>query len=79
MAKRDGKSGQDGLPSDNVILERLRRHLQFLGLTRTLAELDDRLAWATRERPCATALLERIWTIAVRNRRRERLSSGTRR
>ena len=29
-------------------------------MTRTLAELDDRLAWATRERPGATALLEYV-------------------
>lgn len=40
--------------------DRLRRHLEFLGLTRTLAELDEQLAWATRERPGATALLEHI-------------------
>lgn len=42
------------------MLERLRRHLNFLGLTRSLAELDELLAWATRDRPGATALLEHV-------------------
>jgi DNA replication protein DnaC len=70
MAKRSGSGGQqpsgnDGSGSgsggdDDLILERLRRHLDFLGLTRTLAELAEQLAWATRERPGATALLEHI-------------------
>ena len=45
---------------DRRRLERLRRHLEFLGLTHTLAELDEHLAWATRERPGATALLEHV-------------------
>ena len=39
-------------------LERLRRHLDFLGLTHTLGTLDDLLAWAARERPGPTALME---------------------
>ncbi len=47
-------------PSDDELLERLRGHLRFLGLTLTLAELEERLAWATRERPGTTALLEHI-------------------
>lgn len=38
--------------------ERLRRHLRFLGLTHSLAQLDALLAWASRERPGPTALLE---------------------
>jgi len=41
-------------------LERLRRHLDFLGLTHTLGALDETLAWALRERPGPTALLERV-------------------
>jgi len=75
MAKRDGKNGQDdGSSSDNLVLERLRRHLQFLGLTRTLAELDDRLAWATRERPGATALLEYVLGIEAANKLEQRIA-----
>jgi hypothetical protein len=64
MAKRDGKNDHDGRDDrrtdDALVIERLRRHLEFLGLTLTLAELDERLAWATRERPGATALLEHV-------------------
>jgi DNA replication protein DnaC len=60
MSKRNGKSGDDAGGDTDLILERLRRHLQFLGLTRTLDELDDRLAWAVRERPGPTALLEHV-------------------
>lgn len=45
---------------DDPVLARLRRHLDFLGLTRTRDELDERLAWAARERPGATALLEHV-------------------
>jgi DNA replication protein DnaC len=44
----------------DLALDRLRRHLDFLGLTHTLAELDTLLAWATRERAGPTALLEHI-------------------
>lgn len=66
MAKRSGSGGQrgdnggGGGGDDDLVLERLRRHLEFLGLTRSLAELDDLLAWATRDRPGATALLEHV-------------------
>ena len=59
MSKRNGKPGGDAADTD-LTLERLRRHLEFLGLTRTLDELDDRLAWAVRERPGPTALLEHV-------------------
>lgn len=62
MAKRTTKSaGTDG--TDNTgddALERLRRHLGFLGLTHTLEGLDETLAWALRERPGPTALLDRV-------------------
>lgn len=47
-----------GPGDDDLVAARLRRHLQFLGLTYTLDQLDTHLAWATRERPGATALLE---------------------
>lgn len=63
MAKRNGTARikpQGRGPGDEPVLARLRRHLEFLGLTQTLAELDGQLAWATRERPGATALLEHI-------------------
>jgi len=69
MAKQSGKTGHgrrdSGGGDDDLALERLRRHLEFLGLTRTLAELDERLAWATSERPGATALLEHILGLEV--------------
>lgn len=48
------------LPSDDVLLSRLESHLRFLGLTHTLQQLDDVLAWARRERPGATGLLDYV-------------------
>ena len=47
-------------PSDDVLLSRLEAHLRFLGLTHTLQHLDDQLAWARRERPGATGLLDYV-------------------
>ncbi len=55
------------------MLERLQRHLEFLGLTRTLAQLDESLAWATRERPGPTALLEHILGIETAYKREQRI------
>ena len=43
------------------MLERLRRHLAVLGLTHTSEHLEEYLAWATREHPAASALLDRIF------------------
>jgi DNA replication protein DnaC len=59
MSRRQS-SGTDPPLGDDVVAERLRRHLGFLGLTHSLARLDELLAWATRERPGATALLEHV-------------------
>jgi DNA replication protein DnaC len=42
------------------ILDRLRRHLEFLGLNHTLGNLDEHIAWATREKPAASEVLERV-------------------
>jgi DNA replication protein DnaC len=58
MAKRNGTSTERA--HDDLVLPRLRRHLETLGLTRTLEDLDEHLAWATREKPGATALLEHV-------------------
>lgn len=60
-------------PTHDELLERLRRHLRFLGLTKTLAELDERLAWATREQPGATALLEHILGIEAAHKLEARI------
>jgi DNA replication protein DnaC len=48
-----------------VVLDRLRRHLAYLGLSHTVATLDELLAWATRERPGHTALLEHVFAAEV--------------
>ena len=42
------------------ILDRLRRHLEFLGLNHTLGNLDEHIAWATRYKPAASEVLERV-------------------
>jgi DNA replication protein DnaC len=47
-------------PDPDDVIERIRRHLEFLGLRHTLESLDDYLAWVTREKPAASVLLERI-------------------
>lgn len=51
---------QASVGSDDLLLQRLRQHLAFLGLTRTLDSLDEQLAWASRERPGHTAWLEHV-------------------
>jgi DNA replication protein DnaC len=50
------------MPPDDaaVLIERLRRHLVYLGLTHTHRSLDELLVWASRERPGHTAWLEHV-------------------
>jgi DNA replication protein DnaC len=59
MSKRPSR-GNDPPDAGDATLDRLRRHLDFLGLTHTLGHLDELLDWATRERPGSTALLEHV-------------------
>ena len=72
MTKRSTKTRSDR--GDDATLARLRRHIEFLGLTRTLAELDERLAWATRERPGATALLEHVLGLEAAHKLEQRIT-----
>lgn len=78
MAKRDDKTiptGHNAHPADDALVaERLRRHLEFLGLTLTLDKLDDRLAWATRERPGATALFEHVLGLEAAHKLEQRIA-----
>lgn len=77
MAKRSGKPGHErrgGAGGDDAVLARLRQHIEFLGLTRTLREIDDRLAWATRERPGATALLEHVLGLEAAHKLEQRIT-----
>ncbi len=62
-------------PTDDavVVLDRLRRHLAYLGLTHTMGSLHDLLAWATRERPGHTALLEHVLAAEVDHKSAARL------
>jgi DNA replication protein DnaC len=55
------------LPHDDpaVLTERLVRHLAYLGLKHTISRLDDLLAWATKERPDYTTLLEHVLSAEV--------------
>jgi DNA replication protein DnaC len=56
--------GSPGTPAPHadrdLLVERLRRHLTYLGLTHTGRSLDDLLASATRDRPGYTAWLEHV-------------------
>ena len=47
-------------PPDDIVLARLCAHLDFLRLTHTKSHLKELLAWARRERPGATELLEHV-------------------
>lgn len=62
MPKRSGPTTKSLRPQhdDDLVLDRLRRHLAFLGLTHTLAALDDLLASFAREPLPPTVLLERV-------------------
>jgi DNA replication protein DnaC len=59
---------------DDAVLARLRKHLEFLGLTRTLGELDERLAWAIQERPGPTQLLEHVLGVEVAHKLEQRIA-----
>jgi DNA replication protein DnaC len=72
MPKQSGKP--DPSSDDDLALERLRRHLQFLGLTHTRAELDAHLAWATREQPGFTVLLEHVFAAEVAHKLEQRIT-----
>ena len=77
MAKRSAATRTEpkdcGRGDDDPVRARLRRHLEFLGLTRTLDEFDDHLAWAAHERPGATALLEHILGIEAAHKLEQRI------
>jgi DNA replication protein DnaC len=47
-------------PGPDESIERLRRHLDLLGLNHTLSRLDEHLAWALRDKPAPSVLLERV-------------------
>ena len=47
-------------PDPQDLIERLRRHLEMLGLDHVLENLDEHLAWAIREKPPAAELLDRV-------------------
>lgn len=53
--------------------KRLRRHLEFLGLTHTLAHLEEHLQWAQRDAPDVVALLERILCQEAAQKRERRV------
>ena len=77
MAKRSdpprAQPRDRGRSDDAPVLARLRRHLDFLGLTRTLDQLDDLLAWAARERPSVTALFEHVLSLEAAHKLEQRI------
>ena len=78
MAKRSDpprpKQRDRGPSDDDPVIARLRRHLEFLGLTRTRDELDELLAWAAHERPGATALLEHVLGLEAAHKLEQRIT-----
>jgi DNA replication protein DnaC len=59
MSRRQS-SATDPPADADLALDRLRRHLVFLGLTHVQGHLDELLAWALREKAGPTALLEHV-------------------
>ncbi|HUE26545.1 MAG TPA: IS21-like element helper ATPase IstB [Solirubrobacteraceae bacterium] len=53
-------SGSDPPADRDLTVERLRRHLVFLGLTHIHGHLDELLAWALHDKAGPTALLEHV-------------------
>jgi len=78
MAKRSDRTRPEprdrGGGDDDPVRARLRRHLEFLGLTCTLEALDEQLAWATRERAGPTALLEHVLGVEAAHKLEQRIT-----
>ena len=76
MQKRDARTAREHSATGDadLTLERLRRHLQFLGLSHSLAALDEQLEWATRERPGPTALIEHLLAAEVAHKLEARIN-----
>jgi DNA replication protein DnaC len=60
-------------PPDDAAMTRLIAHLDFLGLTHTKRQLDELLAWARREQPAPTELLEHVLGEEVASKRDARI------
>jgi DNA replication protein DnaC len=56
------------------VVDRLRQHLIFLGLTHTLRTLDEALVWATRERPGYSDLLDHVLGAEVAHKAEGRIT-----
>lgn len=52
----------------------MRRHLEFLGLTLTLRDLEQRLTWATHQRPDTVTLLEHVLGAEVAHKLEQRIA-----
>jgi DNA replication protein DnaC len=63
-----------GKVADDQLLARLQAHLEFLGLTHLLRNLDELLGWARRERPGPTGLLEYVLAAEVASKRDARIN-----
>jgi DNA replication protein DnaC len=53
-------SGRKRPPDPSDLTDRLRHHLDVIGLTYSLEHLDEHLAWATQEKPAAGVLLDHV-------------------
>ena len=53
-------SGRKRSPGPSQLTERLKHHLEVLGLTYTREHLEEHLAWATKEQPSAGDLLDHV-------------------
>jgi len=74
MAGRKCDTNNAAGGNDDDLIVRLRRHLDFLGLTHTLQDLDALFAWATKERPGHAALLEHALAQEVAAKSEQRIN-----
>lgn len=75
MSKRFAKPETTKPAPDDVVIQRLRGHLRFLGLTYTHDHLDELLASATRERKDSAAFLEHVFGREVDHKLEQRITS----
>jgi DNA replication protein DnaC len=72
--RRTNRTSNERRADDDDLTQQLHRHLEFLGLTATLAELDAHLTWATKQHPDATALLEHVLGVKVAHKLEHRIN-----
>src|SRR5690606_24161819 len=67
------RTNRHPIPDSDVVMTRLRQHLDFLRLSHTKKQLQELLAWARKNQPGATELLEHVLGAEVASKRDARI------